>query len=195
MKSKTNYDALCRAIEAKMSEGKKVSVAIDGYAAAGKTTLAAALSERFSAPVVHMDDFFLRPGQRTPARYAEPGGNVDRERFLAEVAPNISSHASFSYRRFDCKKMALGERVEISENNVIIVEGTYSCHVNLIYLYDFKIFVKTSKDEQRRRILERNGKDGLCVFEEKWIPLEEKYFFAQKTEQKCDFVIDNTVLL
>ena len=195
MTSKTDFDALFKAIETKISKGEKASVAIDGCAAAGKTTLAAVLSERFSAPVVHMDDFFLRPEQRTPERYVEPGGNVDRERFLAEVAPHIETHAAFSYRRFDCEKMALGERVAILENDVIIVEGTYSCHVNLIYLYDFKVFVKASKDEQRRRIFERNGKDGLCAFEEKWIPLEEKYFFAQKTEQKCDFVIDNTVLL
>ena len=32
-----------------------------------------------------MDDFFLRPEQRRPERFAEPGGNVDRERFAAEV--------------------------------------------------------------------------------------------------------------
>lgn len=195
MTSKTNFDALCKAIEAKISEGKKVSVAIDGYAAAGKTTLAAVLSDRFSAPVVRMDDFFLRPEQRTPTRYAEPGGNVDRERFAAEVAPHVTSHGAFSYRRFDCKKMALGERVEIPKNDVIIVEGTYSCCVNLIYLYDIKVFMKISKDEQRRRILKRNGADGLRAFEEKWIPLEQKYFDAQKVEQKCGFVIDNTDML
>lgn len=195
MDEKSTFAALCRAIGSGLASNKKISVAIDGRAAAGKTTLAAALSARFNAPVIHLDDFFLRPEQRTPERYEEPGGNFDRERFLAEVAPHISSHDAFSYRRFDCKKMAPDETVRIPENDVLIVEGSYSCHVNLIYLYDVKVFVKVSKAEQRRRILARNGKEGLSVFEEKWIPLEEKYFSAQKTEQNCDFVIDNTVPL
>lgn len=191
----SDLEKICAAVLERAAQGQKTAIAIDGPAASGKTTLAAALSARFHAPVIHMDDFFLRPEQRTQKRYAEPGGNVDCERFLSEVAPHIASHGAFSYRRFDCAKTALGERVEIPENDVIIVEGSYSCHVNLIYLYDFKVFLKIGKDEQRRRILERNGADGLRAFEEKWIPLEEKYFAAQKTEQKCDFVIDNTSAL
>ena len=49
-----------------------------------------------------MDDFFLRPEQRTPERYAEPGGNVDRERFLAEVLIPLRAGETVQYRRFDC---------------------------------------------------------------------------------------------
>ena len=192
---KSDLEAICAAVAEMTARGEKVALAIDGPAASGKTTLAAALSARFCAPIVHMDDFFLRPEQRTPERCAEAGGNVDWERFLAEIAPNIKNHGAFSYRRFDCEKMALGESVGIPENDVVSVEGSYSCHVNLIYLYDFKVFLKISKSEQRRRILERNGEDGLLAFEEKWIPLEMQYFDAQKTEQKCDFVIDNTDML
>ena len=189
------FDAICKAIDGRMARGKKTAVAIDGCAAAGKSTLAAALGEKYGAPIVLMDDFFLRPEQRTQERYAEPGGNVDYERFAAEVAPHVALHDAFSYRRFDCKKMALGESVFIPENGVIIVEGSYSCHVNLIYVYDVKVFLKIGKSEQRRRILERNGADGLRAFEEKWIPLEELYFDAQKPGSKCDFVIDNTDML
>jgi len=189
------FKEVCEAIEKRVSRGEKTAVAIDGFAAAGKSTLAAALAERFYAPVIHMDDFFLRPEQRTPMRFTEPGGNVDHERFAAEALPHISLHDAFSYRRFDCKKMALGERVFIPENDVVIVEGSYSCHVNLIYVYDIKIFLKVGKSEQRRRIHERNGEDGLLAFEEKWIPLEMRYFDAQKPDLKCDFVIDNTDML
>lgn len=192
MKSLSDLDAICAAVKKRISRGEKIALAIDGCAASGKTTLAAALSARFGAPVIHMDDFFLRPEQRTPERYAEAGGNVDYERFLFEVAPHIKEHVAFSYRRFDCKKMALEERVNIPENDVIIVEGSYSCHVNLIYLYDIKVFVKVAESEQWRRIYERNGARGLYAFAKKWIPLEQKYFDMQKTEQKCDFVIDNT---
>lgn len=191
MNNRSDFNELIRIIESRKAAGIGTTIAIDGCAAAGKTTLAAALSKRFSAPVVHMDDFFLRPEQRTPERYAEPGGNVDYERFAVEVLPHAASHDAFSYFRFDCKKMASGERVDIPKNDVLIVEGSYSCHVNFIYLYDIKIFLKTSKDEQQRRIIERNGADRLPDFTQKWIPLEQKYFDKQNVEQKCDFVFCN----
>ena len=46
-----------------------------------------------------MDDFFLRPEQRTEERLKEVGGNVDRERFLEEVArPLTNKKKSFGYR-------------------------------------------------------------------------------------------------
>ena len=50
-----------------LSEKEHVFVAIDGRCAAGKTTLAQALNKRYGYPVVHMDDFFLRPEQRFPS--------------------------------------------------------------------------------------------------------------------------------
>ena len=59
-------------------------IAIDGRAASGKSTLAEQLSTLLEADVIHMDDFFLQPYQRTPERLAEIGGNVDYERFAKE---------------------------------------------------------------------------------------------------------------
>ena len=46
--------------------GEGLLVALDGRCAAGKTTLARMLGERYGWPVVHLDHFFLRPEQRTP---------------------------------------------------------------------------------------------------------------------------------
>ena len=45
-----------------------VVIAVDGMAASGKTTLAGLLAQRLDAAVVHMDDFFLPQGFRTPER-------------------------------------------------------------------------------------------------------------------------------
>ena len=61
-------------------------VALDGRCAAGKTTIAAQMARQYGWGVVHLDDFFLQPIQRTPQRMAEPGGNLDRERLIAEVS-------------------------------------------------------------------------------------------------------------
>lgn len=65
-----------------MLEEGNVILALDGTSARGKTTLAAWLQQQFEdCAVYYMDDFILRPEQRTPERFSESGGNVDRERF------------------------------------------------------------------------------------------------------------------
>ena len=64
-------------------------IALDGRAAAGKSTLAAALAETLQAAVIHMDDFFLPPALRTPQRLDRPGGNIHYERFAEEVLPRL----------------------------------------------------------------------------------------------------------
>ena len=89
-------------------KGRPAIVAIDGGAAGGKTTLAAGLARRFGADVLHMDDFFLQPHQRTAQRLGEPGGNVDYERFAREVLLPLRRGERYVYRRYDCRTQTLG---------------------------------------------------------------------------------------
>ena len=103
-------------------------LAIDGRAAAGKSSLAKALQAELACPVIHMDDFFLRPEQRSPSRYEEPGGNVDRERFLQQVLLPLRQDAAFSYRPFSCTQMALAAPVHVPRSPIYIIEGCYACH-------------------------------------------------------------------
>ena len=105
--------------------------AIDGRCASGKTTAANLLQEQYGWTVVHADDFFLRPEQRTPERYAEPGGNLDRERLKEEVLMPLREGKPVNYRRFDCSKMELGETVSVPLTDLVIVEGSYSLHPEL----------------------------------------------------------------
>ena len=89
-------------IETLLAERDCVFVAIDGPCTSGKTTFAAMLNRRFGGNVLHMDDFFLRSEQRTPERFAEPGGNVDRERFETEVLAPLAAGQAAQYRPWDC---------------------------------------------------------------------------------------------
>lgn len=70
-------------------------IAMDGRAAAGKTTLAEELAVTLGGAVVHMDDFFLPGELRTPERLAAPGGNVHAERFAEEVLPYLRRGEAF----------------------------------------------------------------------------------------------------
>ena len=90
LKSDGCVDFLVGRIKEILSEKGCVTVAIDGRCASGKTTLARALQEKIDCNVFAMDDYFLRPEQRTAERLSEAGGNVDRERFLREILLPVS---------------------------------------------------------------------------------------------------------
>ena len=105
---------LKKQIDTLLEENNLVIVAIDGKCTSGKTTLASKLAEIYDCNVFHMDDFFLRPEQRTPERFAEVGGNVDYERFQEEVLLPLKSGKAFSYRPFDCSTFTLSAPVTVA---------------------------------------------------------------------------------
>ena len=161
--------------------------AIDGRCASGKTTAAQVISQALPCTVFHADDFFLRSEQRTPERYAAPGGNFDRERFLNEVLIQAVSGEIVTYRPFDCKTMEMGEARVIHPEKIIIVEGAYCCHPELWEYYDRRIFFTVSPEVQILRIRKRND-DMAKMFIDRWIPLEERYFSEFGIMQRCDLV-------
>ena len=123
-----DFPIICAAIDRALEtvgEKEQVNVAIDGMCGSGKTTLGEALAEKYECNLLHMDDFFLRPEQRTLKRYEEPGGNVDYERFRAEVLKHLADEEGFIYRRFDCHTMKLEEPYPLSRQRLNIIEGAY----------------------------------------------------------------------
>lgn len=164
-------------------------LAIDGRCASGKSTLAKQLAEQLSCPVFMMDDFFLRLEQRTEQRYQEPGGNVDRERFLEEVLQPLSKKEAVVYQPFDCQIFELTEPRTIPWSPITIIEGSYSCHPDLIGYYDYKVFLDITPELQMKRILQRNGEEKSQQFLQRWIPLEEKYFTHFVIRDVCDEII------
>ena len=161
-------------------------VAIDGRCCAGKSTLARFLADTLGCGVLHLDDFFLRPEQRTPERYATPGENVDHERFLEEVLLPLCEGRLRSYRAFDCHRMALSEPVVWKERSVVVVEGSYACHASLWDYEDIHVFLDAGRETQRERVRRRNP-DMAETFFQKWIPLEEQYLKARPLETLCDY--------
>ena len=168
-------------------------IAIDGRGASGKTTLANQLKDKLKCNVVHLDDFFLRPEQRTEERLSSPGGNVDHERFINEVLINLKTNQTFSYKPYICKTSAFGDDITITPNQITIIEGSYSTHPEFREFIDFSIFIDIDSEEQLKRIKERNGDTALKIFKEKWIPLEEKYFDFYNTRENCNLYIQKMI--
>ncbi len=176
----------CKINEILQSESQ-VIVAIDGMSGSGKTTFANALCEVRPSTLIHMDDFFLRPEQRTHERLNTPGGNSDTERILNEVILPIYNDKSFIYKPFNCHIMDFDESRVVVPKEVVIIEGSYSCHPDLFEFCDLHIFLYTDEVNQIKRIQKRSGFEKAKSFINTWIPLENKYFEHYKIMDRCEF--------
>lgn len=155
-----------------------ILIGIDGMCCSGKTTLCEELLKQHDCNVFHMDDFFLRPEQRTAERLFEVGGNVDYERFKEEVVTPLLQGRAFSYRPFDCKTGGFGEEREVFPKKWNLIEGVYCLHPYFGDIYDFCFFMEIDAQEQKRRVLKRSGAEKYQRFVTEWIPKENAYFAA-----------------
>ena len=181
-------------IEQLLKQKERIVVAIDGMSAAGKSSFADKLAKQYASSLIHMDHFFLRPEQRTPERLNMPGGNIDFERFLAEVSGNLFSGRSFTYRPYDCRTQRLAEPVAVEPEPLIIIEGVYCMTPEITgkCKYDITVFMHLDEAEQRRRLMERNAQ-LYERFVSEWIPMENKYFKAFDIPGMCDHIIENSI--
>ena len=161
-----------------------VTVAIDGMCGSGKSTLGRLLEEVYGCNLFHMDDFFLRPEQRTPERMKEIGGNVDYERFQEEVLNHLGDPTGFTYQIFDCSAWRLGDFIKVPCKQLNIIEGAYSQHPFFGDVYDLRFYYGIDPEEQQRRILKRNGAAMLERFRNEWIPMEMRYLETYEIEKK-----------
>ena len=176
------------AIDKLLAHGSTV-IAVEGGSASGKTTLASLLQQVYGCRVFHMDDFFLRPEQRTPSRLAEPGGNLDRERFIDEVLHSVNAKQTVCYRRFDCAVQALREPVTVPPAELTVVEGAYSMHPAFGAYYDLSIFLDIDPALQHQRITVRNSPQMAKRFFDEWTVMENTYFAAFDIKSKAHLLL------
>lgn len=179
-------------IDALLRGRERVTVAIDGMSASGKSALGSLLATVYEMNLFHMDDFFLTPEMRTPERLAEAGGNVDYERFREQVLRPLSAARPFTYQIYDCSTGERTPSVPVPVRRLNVVEGVYSMHPALRDAYDLAVFLSLSPAEQRERILARNGPEMLERFVSEWIPLETRYFEGLGIRESCGLLIDTS---
>jgi len=174
----------------KRTDKEQILIAIDGKCASGKSTLGSYLKDKWDVNLFHMDDFFLQKHQRTEERLAEVGGNVDYERFKAEVLLPLLEGKEIAYQRFDCGSLELQGVNRMKPKRINIIEGSYSQHPYFGDVYDLKVFMEIDSNSQLSNIRKRNGEQGLSMFVERWIPKELDYFEKFDIKGKSDLVVD-----
>lgn len=176
-------------IDARMASESPVFVALDGPCASGKSTIGAWLADIYQCPLFHMDDFFLRPEQRTPERLAQPGGNVDYERFDREVLTPLTAGQSARFRPWRCSTGRFSEEQTVSPAPLIVVEGSYSMRPELRERYNLRIWVEAPWNIRLERLGKRGGPDCLERYQALWIPMENRYFDHYKVRDFCHISI------
>ena len=137
-----------------------------------------------------MDDFFLRPEQRSAARLREPGGNVDWERFRSEVLAPLTRGEEVRFRRYDCRTQTLEPPRSVPARALSIVEGAYSMRPELAPAYDLSVFFSITPAEQHRRIRLRNPPTMQAMFCALWVPLENLYFEKLDVPSRCGLILN-----
>ncbi|MDO4787981.1 MAG: shikimate kinase [Johnsonella sp.] len=188
-----NLERVQEAVSASLREeaADPFLIAIEGRAAAGKTSFGGALAKSLDANLWHMDDFFLQSEQRTFERLQEIGGNVDYERFEKEVLRGLLARREVLCRKFDCSQMRILDLGIKPYKRINIIEGIYSTHPYFSAPYALKIFMEISEEEQRRRILLRNEAEDAEKFFSLWIPKENAYIEKFGVKEKADILIFN----
>lgn len=181
------------AVDKARKQNSHILVGIDGMSSAGKSSLSGLLQKVYHCGVLHADDFFLQPHQRTESRLAEPGGNIDYER-LAPVAKKAQDDRGFSYQAYNCMLGKLDQWKHVKAGPVHVLEGSYSLHPQVDASCDVRVFLSVDAKEQERRILHRNGPEMLDRFMTQWVPMENRYFSQCNIRESCDVVIDTTEL-
>lgn len=164
-------------------------LAIDGRCGSGKSSLGRMLEEVFACSLVHMDDYYMPFEKRSQNWMEIPAGNMDLERFRAEVLEPARQGKDIHYRPYNCQKGQIGEERLLPKTPLLVVEGSYSHHPVLREYYDRTIFLTCEKEEQIRRLQQREG-DYFPRFQQIWMPLEERYFQTFAIEAHADRILD-----
>mgnify|MGYP001059861132 FL=1 len=197
-------DNILGRMEKAQKNNRRLLLVIDGKCGSGKTTLSERLGERYGCNVFHIDDFYLPIVMQTPEVMKEPGGNINYDRFIAEIMAPLTADNAVVYRPFLCMEQEYDSGVSLKKTGVNVIEGTYCCHPRLRKIYAkltgwevITLFMDIDDRNQRDRVRGRVGELRFKLFEDKWIPREREYFSAYSVREYCDYsisVMDDSIL-
>jgi predicted kinase len=156
-------------------------VGVDGFGAAGKSTLAQRIAAELpGAHVIEVDDF-ARVGVR----------GWDRELFGAQVLAPLLAGRPARYQRWDLVADAGLDWVEVPFGVPVVVEGVSATDDRVPVPWDVTLWLDTAADVRRQRIHARDGDPALLRrWQSDWLPSEQAYAAAQRPWTRVDAVVD-----
>jgi uridine kinase len=173
---------------------KPYLIAIDGFGAGGKSTLAENLARELqNCPVIPMDDFCFPPSQEDDGMWwgkDVEGYGVNWEKFQDEVLGQVDEDF-FSYYALDWDKYTYTNKINIKIMDYLIIEGLQALREEYRDKMNFKIWVNTPLDNQMERAYERDGDFMMPFWESDFTPMANLYY----KEHRPDLCADMTYSL
>jgi len=184
--------AACSLIEARQRDGKRLFVAIDGGAGAGKSMLARGIREHLeSVSILRTDDFFRplneHPIAQLPAeKLYELYFQWDRMRDEALIP--LHGGKTVKFQRYDWSADSLLDWVSVEPNEIVLVEGVFSSRPELRPMLDAIIVVDAPRDERLRRVLARDP-NSVSDWLSAWMSAEDWYLNQVRPQDTADLLL------
>jgi uridine kinase len=170
-----------------------IILGIDGGGAAGKSTLARKLKELDpNVDLVQMDDFYRPSSERKLIDPLNIGGNWDWQRVESQVLKPLTHNVKGKYQRYDWDQDKMAEWHTVPTGGFVIIEGCFSIRMELAHYYDFKIWVEGKRSSRLERGVQRDGEAFRSLWEDIWLPAEDRYFDVQQPTIWADLILDGS---
>ena len=163
---------------------RPILIAIDGPAGSGKTSLANQLASNLkSATTIHMDDLY---------NGWEDALTATLTRHLEEwVLDPLTQHQSVKYQKFDWINSEYGPTVEVSDVELLILEGVGAAQARIRQQADLTIWIEVGAQIGLTRVLNRDGAQ-ILPYMLKWQERESAHFIKDQTKENCQIFIDGS---
>jgi uridine kinase len=152
-------------------------VGIGGHGGAGKSTLARSIPD---AQVVGTDEFW-------------DGSEFELSRLRAEVLEPLLRAEPAQYRAFSWElQRRLPETRVVRPEGVIVVEGVCALHEMFREAYDLRIWVDAPRELRLARGIARDGEGAREIWEEKWMPSEDRYVERDDPISAADMIVSGS---
>lgn len=169
-----------------------VLVGVEGCCGSGKTLFTRLIQQLFDCRVIYTDDYYLPMDRREENWRETPGGNMDFLRLKGEVLDPATRGQEIAMRPYSCQRGDYGPVRLLPPKKLTVVEGNYCLHPKLEAEYHRVICLTCSREEQHRRLREREG-DYYPVFSSLWLPLSEAYLERYVTGREDLLTVDTGV--
>jgi uridine kinase len=173
---------------------RPVVVGIDGPGGSGKSTFARELAAVISGTtwIVQGDDFYSDlPTSERVSLGAEEGCEryFDWYRLKSDVLSTVRLGASeLRYRQYDWDAETLGDWLELSMPEVLIVEGVYTLRKELRDAFDVTVLLQARRDTRDERQTLRNENSAFWISH--WMAAEDFYFVERGPWEWVDFMVE-----
>ena len=167
-----------------------VTIAIDGFGGAGKSSFAWRLAERLpAAQQLSIDDFINKDKLAETSWFT---GVFDHKRLIAEVLDPCRHGNTFSYGKLHWRTNQLVTEHSREGLKFLIVEGISTGSMRLQPYFDLRFWIDTPLEVATERGRARDGQGQSAEQWAIWQQNDRDYFEYERPDLVADLVIDNS---